>query len=45
MVGEPADEHGVPRLCATQEFFTILRSDFRLRECLPLVNFSGSVEF
>ena len=40
LVGEPADEYGHPRTCATHRFFRYLADHFALREALPLVSYA-----
>ena len=40
IVGEPPDEQGVPRICATPEMFALLDKEFKLIESIPLVQFS-----
>ena len=40
LVGEPRDEKGIPRICATPEMFDLLDNEFTLAESIPLVSYS-----
>jgi len=40
LVGEPRDEQGIPRICATPEMFQLLDDEFTLVESIPLVSYS-----
>ena len=40
LVGEPPDQYGVPRICATPELFALLKDAFRLEKTISLVSYS-----
>ena len=40
LIGEPRDELGIPRICATPEIFDLLDSEFTLSKSIPLVSYS-----
>jgi hypothetical protein len=40
LVGEPRDEYGIPRICATPEMFDLLDKEFTLSASIPLVSYS-----
>lgn len=40
LIGEPPDEYGVPRICATPEMFSLLKEEFTLNQTISLVNYS-----
>jgi len=40
LVGEPRDEFGIPRICATPEMFDLLDKEFALSASIPLVSYS-----
>lgn len=40
LLGEPPDQQGIPRICATPEIFSLLKKEFTLTQSIPLVSFS-----
>ena len=40
LIGEPPDEHGIPRICGSPEMFDKLEREFELVEEIELVNYS-----
>ena len=40
LVGEPRDQYGIPRICATPEMFDLLDKEFTLSTSIPLVSYS-----